>query len=711
MAWCGRGCLQQSPRMTFSVLLPTRNRLEYLRHAVDSVLRQDDPDWEIVISDNDSEEDIAGYVASLADERVRYARTASFVPVTENWNNALRQSTGAYFVMLGDDDALLPGYFTAMREHIRSFDEPDAIYHGALLYTYPGVDAAEPRGSLKDYGYASFLRGAERPFVLPRATARGLVREAMDFKVRFGFNMQFACVSRAIADRIAGDGEFFRSPFPDYFAMNMLMLRAASIVADPEPRVVIGVTPRSYGFFHANKREREARSFLEGAPGGGAAPDDADLLPGTNINNGWLQAMEAVSAAAGDPGLRPSRRRYRMLQSLYVYEHHRFGEITDEQLRELQAHLGRGEKLAYGAAFGAASAAARVLPARARALARTGFALAQRQTPYWRPGQIPGSYRDMAEVLDAFDGDRPPGAATHGKPPDCPGCGSATHLRLTAYDRNRSLSDERFPYWECGSCGTLFLAPVPQDIGRFYPSDYYALPASRNELARISRPHEAYKIDLLRPLAARGRLVEVGPGIGGFAALAQDAGYEVEVIEMDARASAFLRDTVGVKVHETDDPATALRREGPFDVIAMWHVIEHLPDPFDALRAVAAALAPGGVAVIAAPNPEALQFRLFGGRWTHLDAPRHLFLIPVPALLEAAAALGLEVLQVTTTDAGTLAWNRFGWRETLAHSFTNRYPAHALRLLGTIPARLAQPLERRGRRGATYTVALRRPAS
>ena len=48
-----------------SVLLPTRNRLEFLRYAVETVLRQDDQDLEIVVSDNDSEDDIAGHVERL----------------------------------------------------------------------------------------------------------------------------------------------------------------------------------------------------------------------------------------------------------------------------------------------------------------------------------------------------------------------------------------------------------------------------------------------------------------------------------------------------------------------------------------------------------------------------------------------------------------------------------------------------------------------
>src|SRR5215218_6194342 len=358
-------CHNRAP-MRFSALLPTRNRLEYLRFAVESVLRQDDPGWELVISDNDSEDDISGYVASL-----------------------------------GDDDALLPGYFSAMRRHIERYGAPEAIYTSAMLYAYPGVDPAAPRGYLQPYGYASFLRGATEPFLLDRTVARDAVRQAMDFRVRYGFNMQFALVSRRLADRIAGDGEFFRSPFPDYFAMNMVMLRAAPLLVDPEPRVVIGVTPRSYGFFHANQLEREARSLLAGDDDGRRDGGDR-LLPGTNINNGWLLAMEAVSRAAGDPELRPNRRRYRMLQALYVYEHHHFGSITREQLDELRARLRRRERLIYDAAFAVAAAVARVLPPVARRAARHAFALAQRQTPYWRPGRDRGDYGDMREVLDRF---------------------------------------------------------------------------------------------------------------------------------------------------------------------------------------------------------------------------------------------------------------------------------------------------------------------
>jgi len=102
------------PPMKISVLLPTRDRLDLLRHAVASVTCLDDPDWEIVISDNCSSGDVEGYVASLHDKRIHYLRTPKLLSITENWNNALEHSTGEYVLMLGDDDALLSGYFTTI---------------------------------------------------------------------------------------------------------------------------------------------------------------------------------------------------------------------------------------------------------------------------------------------------------------------------------------------------------------------------------------------------------------------------------------------------------------------------------------------------------------------------------------------------------------------------------------------------------------------
>lgn len=287
-------------------------------------------------------------------------------------------------------------------------------------------------------------------------------------------------------------------------------------------------------------------------------------------------------------------------------------------------------------------------------------------------------------------------------------CGSRTTVAFVATDRNRRISAERFSYRRCVTCRTLSIVPQPEDISRYYPSEYYHLPTDRRELLAGAEP-EQYKLDIIRRFVAGGRLVEIGPAIGGFTVLAQEAGYSTSAIEMDSACCQFLRKVVGVEVHETADPISALAAHGPFDVVAMWHVIEHLRNPRQVLAAAAAALRPGGVVVLGAPNPDAFQFRIFGSRWTHVDAPRHFFLIPVDTLASAGRTAGLELGLLTTRDPGTLGWNVFGWRESLANFARGRYARYGLRLVGSVAARAMGPFDRRDRNGATYTLVLRRP--
>jgi glycosyltransferase involved in cell wall biosynthesis len=386
-----------------SVLLPTRNRLELLRYAVASVQRQADEDWEIVVSDNRSEQDIAGYVRSLGDDRIRYLRTSRALPVTENWNNALAAATGEYVIMLGDDDALLPGYFETIRRLASDFSAPDLIYHSALLYAYPAVLPEAPEGYLKPYGYAPFFRGAEHPFVLDGEVARRMVCGAMNFRVLYGFNMQFATVSRSVIAELSHDEAFYRSPFPDYYAMNLLFLRARRIVVEPQACVVIGVSPKSYGFFYANSRELEGEAMLEGAGSDRASGETERLLPGSNINTGWLRAMEAVCRAAGPSfAMRPNRRRYRMLQLAHVHQGVFLeGTISREELAQTRAYMSGFERAAYGAAGRVLGALDRALPDFFGRAIRDLLRRAQRQLPAWNPPAYQRRFENILEVYEA----------------------------------------------------------------------------------------------------------------------------------------------------------------------------------------------------------------------------------------------------------------------------------------------------------------------
>jgi 2-polyprenyl-3-methyl-5-hydroxy-6-metoxy-1,4-benzoquinol methylase len=287
----------------------------------------------------------------------------------------------------------------------------------------------------------------------------------------------------------------------------------------------------------------------------------------------------------------------------------------------------------------------------------------------------------------------------------CRLCGADARLAFRVGDIYRRLSDETFDYYRCSRCQSIVLSPIPTDLGRYYPADYYRLPESAEGLSPLAE-EEHYKLDIVLRQRTSGRLLDIGPSAGAFAYLAKQAGFEVSAMEMDAACCRFLERVVGVRVIETDDPAQALQSEGDYDVITLWHVIEHLPSPWEVLAEAAKKLRPGGLLVIAAPNPEALQFRLFGRYWMHLDAPRHLQLIPVAEIVHRAGSHRLRPVEITTRDGGTLTCNAAGWKGSAAMWLTD-HSVRAFRWkLGGALALAAAPLDRIGRLGSAYTVVL-----
>ncbi len=285
----------------------------------------------------------------------------------------------------------------------------------------------------------------------------------------------------------------------------------------------------------------------------------------------------------------------------------------------------------------------------------------------------------------------------------CPICKKETDRYFRAKDYNRKITSEKFNYYRCNSCGLIFLSPLPHDLGKYYPNDYYSIPSSIDEVAKAAE-FERYKIDIVQQFAASGRLLEIGPAYGSFLYLAKQAGFDVEAIEMDLKCCKFISETIGVKAIQNNDPIEALKNTAPYNVVALWHVIEHLPDPWKTLKAIFDKLQPGGFLLIAAPNPDAFQFRALGRFWPHVDAPRHVSLIPLPLLAQQMSSLGLKQVWSTTTDTGTLGWNLFGWMYFFTNFTTIRFLKTRLSFIGRIVSILLGPVERMHGLGSAYTV-------
>jgi 2-polyprenyl-3-methyl-5-hydroxy-6-metoxy-1,4-benzoquinol methylase len=291
----------------------------------------------------------------------------------------------------------------------------------------------------------------------------------------------------------------------------------------------------------------------------------------------------------------------------------------------------------------------------------------------------------------------------------CPDCAGPAPALLRTSDLNRRVTETEFTYRRCASCGLVFLDPIPADLARYYTRDYYAVPSGKASLEAQALV-ERMKVGIVHRHMPDGRLVEVGAGYGAFMQAASAAGYNVTGIEMDPVSCKFIASELGLPTVNTTDIDGELRRRGPWDVIALWHIIEHLEDWCATLAAAAETLAPGGVLVLAAPNPGALQFRILGRRWVHLDAPRHLQLIPLTVLLQRAASLGLRPLEAGTARGASFGWNMFGWQASLAHLRPGREPGRLARAASLALGYAFDPLERFSRWGSTYIVVLQRPA-
>jgi SAM-dependent methyltransferase len=191
----------------------------------------------------------------------------------------------------------------------------------------------------------------------------------------------------------------------------------------------------------------------------------------------------------------------------------------------------------------------------------------------------------------------------------------------------------------CLHCGLYYLNPRPdqKEIHRYYPHDYLAFQKSIEEetafLKRMDRRYGIYKRcrAVTKVLPGPGRILDIGCATGLFLSGMKERGWEVLGIELNEQAAAYARERMGLDIIignflEADLPKRY------FDVISLWDVLEHLPDPLSVLKKISKIIRPGGLLVLNLPNPESWEAKRFGPLWIGWDLPRHFNLFPLPLL-------------------------------------------------------------------------------
>jgi len=148
-----------------------------------------------------------------------------------------------------------------------------------------------------------------------------------------------------------------------------------------------------------------------------------------------------------------------------------------------------------------------------------------------------------------------------------------------------------------------------------------------------------------------GDLLDVGSGDGDFMFRARNHGWRVRGIEVNEPAVASARAS-GLDVHH-GDLASAAFAPGSFDLVRLWHVLEHVPDPVGLLREIAPTLRPGGILIVGVPDFGSPVRRLFGSGWSGLQAGFHLSHFEGRTLRRVVDQAGFEVLSLRHRSVGT----------------------------------------------------------
>jgi SAM-dependent methyltransferase len=188
------------------------------------------------------------------------------------------------------------------------------------------------------------------------------------------------------------------------------------------------------------------------------------------------------------------------------------------------------------------------------------------------------------------------------------------------------VTAEWFNVGYCKECKLHVTYPQPpeDEIGRYYPPAYYGTGDRYLKIVEWLLDR-MYRMRLKRVVGGRksGRALDIGCGRGLLLARLRDQGWQVQGTELSDTAARYGREVLNLDI-QTKSLQEAGFPDASFDLVIIWHVLEHLYAPQEMLREIHRVLKPNGALLVAVPNFGSWEARFGKRHWFHLNVPGHL---------------------------------------------------------------------------------------
>ena len=241
----------------------------------------------------------------------------------------------------------------------------------------------------------------------------------------------------------------------------------------------------------------------------------------------------------------------------------------------------------------------------------------------------------------------------------CPWCGSEK-AQINLWLKDEFLSKEDFHICECLNCGLSYTMPRPnkEKIGEYYKSEeYYS--HQENKKGFIPRLYESvkkvnlkHKYNLATQGLNVGKMLDIGCGVGDFLHTAEEHGWTCTGVEPSEDAKAIAKTKTKANIINSEDMEKI--PDATFDLITMWHVLEHVDDLKWQIEQLHRLTKTKGRIVIAVPNYKSYDAQYYKEFWAAYDVPRHLSHFNKNVLTKIFKSKNLELVQ---TDK--LIWDAY----------------------------------------------------